>query len=575
MNNQWKQSMAALMIGALAVQGSLGLPVVHGEETAAQIQPASEGASYYLTNTIQAAVKSASVQSTANGIRIAATVRLYNGGTAKARIPDFELRVRTADGVEYKLDASADNKTALKPLEVAELVFMSVIDSKDKTPVKITRLAFVNVDEYAYPKIETELLSMPLDRKVWYDAESTEPLSAVRLAWGQTFSLAGVNSNLLYTPVGYSKQHTDQGAAVLVTVVVENPGEGRETVPDFRMDARSDIKKYAGKRTEETAPQLDPGEKTYIHFAIPVENNDEPAKLQVMTTDPFKSGNDSLPLDTGKAVIALPEGGLADPAAMSAYTLGTPISVDPLSQLIDQTDISLMELHLQQNPADGYQTAIAKFKLTNKSGKPIPTPAFDTELRSPSGSAYAGVRQTNVPAALNPGLGYTLSYAFNLPQSETGEGLVLKLLDAKSAAPYKVAIASVPAPVQKETATDVLHLFPLDIKLEHWEFGTNYLSTNATYSYKLKLTLDITQQPDVVVDQNFPTLRFEAVDKLGRVLSTADAGLTGTQKLISGTQTIVTGTVQSEQFEFPITVNVYEVVDTPSGQAKRFLTTLD
>ncbi|UQZ83557.1 Telomeric repeat-binding factor 2 [Paenibacillus konkukensis] len=599
MNERWKMTLTSVMLGtAIIMQGGAALPAAalaaepsatEAGENAAAEPAATEAAAEtpadnHLTENIQAAVKGASVESTPDGLRIAVTVRLYNGGTEKQRVPDYELRVQTADGLDYTLDASSDNKKALKPKEIGELVYMSVVDSK--AAMKLAGVSFVKVDEYAYPKTETTLLGFPLGSEVWYGS-SGSALPTTQLAWGQTFSIPGLNSDLLYTPAGLTTENTDKGPVAVVTLLTQNPGLGRETVPDFRLDVRAGQKTFAGARTEKDDVTVEAGEQKYIHFAVPMENNAEPSSLILMTTDTFLPGSGSgssqtsggqaaagTQIDTGRLAVTLPAGAQADPASTASYTLGSPIAVDPLSKLIDHTQVTLMELHMQQNPGEGYKTAIGKFVLTNKSDKPVPTPAFETELVGGGGAAYSGVRQTNVAATLNPGLSYVVSYSFNIPQTESGDGLVLKLLDGQTASPYKIAIASVQAPLQKESDDNTLHLYPYDIHLTDWTVGTNYGTTTASYSYKMKLTLDMKQAENVVVDQNFSKLHFEVVDKLGRVLGTADGSFTGSQKLVSGTQTIVTNSIASEQFEFPITVNMYEVIETPDGQAKRLLKTL-
>jgi hypothetical protein len=297
-----------------------------------------------------------------------------------------------------------------------------------------------------------------------------------------------------------------------------------------------------------------------------------------MTSDTFMSSGSTTgtAIVNGKVLLSLPAGGQADLAnANVSYALGQRIAVDPMLKLLDQTEVSLMELHFQQNPNEGYKTAIAKFKLTNLSDRPIPTPSFETELVGSNGSAYEGARQSNVSATLNPGLSSVVSYAFNVPQTEIGSLLTIKLLDSKTSAPYKLVAASVKPQLQKEGDSKLLKMYPFDIGLEDYSTTTNYLSTNSAYSYKIKLNLDIKQDENVIVDSGFSKLHFEVVDKLGRVLGTADGSFTGTQKLVSGTQTIVTNNIQNEQFEFPISVNIYELIETSTGQAKRLLTTLN
>ncbi|TBL77874.1 hypothetical protein [Paenibacillus thalictri] len=578
MINKWNKTLLAVLIGAaLFVEGGFGFGVTAlaagGEQPQTADTAAAAGqASYSLTPLIQAAVQSASVEAAPSGRRIAVTVRMYNSGTERLRVPDFELRAQTADGLEYKLDASSGNKKALKPQEIAEMVFMSVVDST--SPLELAGLSFVHVDEYVYPKQETQLVSLPLGSDVWYGGAGSTDRLPTRV-WGQTFAIPGLNSRLVYTPAGFSRQTTEKGPAVVVTVLAENKGTGREAVPDFRIDAASDQKKYAGVRTEQGNVQLEAGEKAYIHYAVQLEANAQVDRLIVMTTETFAADGQTTAIDTGKIVIAVPDGGLAEPTLDTGYSIGTPIRIDPLSKAIDHTEISLVELHIQQNPGDSYKTGFAKFRLTNTSDKSVPTPSFEAELVSAGGAAYSGMRQTSVPDTLNPGLGSVISYAYHIPLSESSGGFVLKLLDGKTASPYNLTIAALQVPVQQEVDNGTtLHLYPFDMTLEDWSVGTNYVATNTTYSYKMKVTLDLKQADNVVVDSNFSKLHFEVVDKLGRVLGTGDSAFTGTQKLVSGSQTLATSNIQSEQIEFPVILNLYEQFDTASGAAKRFLKTL-
>ncbi|MCU6792674.1 hypothetical protein OB236_11140 [Paenibacillus sp. WQ 127069] len=575
MNRSWKIGIAAVMLSVSLIHGeasasNTGLP----SDTHDAVVTISQS-QYGLVQDIQATVKSVSIEPTKEGYRIAATVRVYNGGSEKTRIPDHELRVQLSDGVEMKLDPSSNNRKALQPSEIAELVYMSVIDSS--TPVQVTSLSLVKVDEYTYPKQEKVLLSLPLNDQVWYGAVNAAA-KLKSLAWRETFTIPRLNSSLRYTPVGYSVQHADSGPTAVVTLLAENPGSGREIVPDFRLDARTESNTYTGKRTDTENTALEPGEKTYIYTVIPLENNVSVSSLLVMTTDMFMSSGSStgIAIDTGKLTLFLPEGGYADPAsANGSYTMGQRITLDPMSKMLDQTEVSLMELHFQQNPKEGYKTAIAKFKLINLSDKPVPMLNFETELAGSGGAAYAGARQSNMSATLNPGLSYVVSYAFHVPQTESGSSLTLKLLDTKAASPYKLVAASLQPQLQQHEGSKLLKMYPFDVNLVDWSTSTNYNASNSSYSYKIKLNLDIKQVENVVVDSGFSKLHFEVIDKLGRVLGTAEGVFTGNQQLISGTQTILTNNIQSEQFEFPIVVNVYELTETSSGHAKRLLTTLN
>ncbi|NQX71421.1 hypothetical protein HQN90_35585 [Paenibacillus alba] len=566
--NPWKTSLTAIVLGTMLVQGGM---TVWAADTGSAVTSAPT-VNYGLTSDIRAAIKSVAVTPTASGSQLAVTVRLYNGGTTQNRVPEHELRLQTTSGVSYTLKPSAGNKETLQPKEIGELVYMTSIDSKEIG--QVSQLSFVNVDIYSYPKVETTLLTMPT-ASVWYGGTGAAALQNLgNLAWGQSFTIPGVNSGLSYSTVETSMQDTATGRVAVITLLASNPGEGRETVPAFRVDAQSEQKNYEGKRSEAEPVTLEAGEKKYLHYAIPVENGVTLTNLVVLSTDSFASKGEgqgpATTLATGKLAISWPKADQEKSTAVP-YTIGQPIAFDPLTKVVDkQTQVSLMELHLHENPGEGYQTAVAKFKLTNTSSAPIATPNFQSELVSSQGVTYQGARQTNVTTMLNPGLSYVVSYAYVVPQTEAGTSFSLKLLDAAAAAPYTTTIAALQTDVQKEGTDSTISLYPFDLVFNDVTVSTQ-TTPQLTYSYKFRLDLGITQKENVVVDNNFSKLRFEIVDSAGRVVGSKDATFTGPNKLISGVQTIDASNITTDQVSYPYTVNVYETIETPNGTSKRLV----
>lgn len=560
----WKSSLTAIMLGAMIVQG--GTTVWAADLTTPIVSAPT--VNYGLTPDIRAAIKSVAVTPTALGSQLAVTVRLYNGGAVQKRVPEHEFRVQTASGVPYTLKPSASNKEALQPKEIGELVYMTSIDSKEIG--QIEQLSFVNVDIYSYPKVETTLLAMPT-KSVWYGGTGSTALQSLEnLAWGQAFTIPGINSGLTYSPVEVSMQNTASGRVAVVTVLASNPGAGRETVPAFRMDAQSEQKSYEGKGSEVEPVTLEAGEKKYIHFAIPVENV-MLSNLLVLSTDSFvpKGGGQGTTLATGKLAIAWPKE--QGNSTATPYTIGQPITFDALTKVVDKsTEVSLMELHLHENPGEGYQTAVAKFKLTNTSTTPTATPAFLSELVNAQGVTYQGSRQTNVTTMLNPGLSYVVSYSYIVPQTEESSSFSLKLLDSVAAAPFKTTIAALQTDVQKEEADAAISLYPFVLTFNDVTVSTQ-TTAQLMYTYKFRLDLDIKQKENVVVDNNFSKLKFEIVDNAGRVVGSKDASFTGVNKLISGKQMLDATNITTDQFSYPFTVNVYETIETQNGTAKRLV----
>ncbi len=654
MKHPRKTALTFVIIGTALLPANLPVLAADAPPQATVAAPGNFG----LTETIRAAVKSLAVETTADGTRIGASVRLYNGGAQKTRIPDHQLHVRTADGVRYTLKPSAPNKTALEPGEIGELVYMTVIEG---TPaIKLSELSFVNVDEYVYPKKETNLLTIPIGAKqVWYASAAGAEKAAEPKGWGEAFTIPGLNSSLQYTPVAIKVQYPTGGSSAgasgassgggsagtaaggaageasggasapgaegaapggaaaspgrasgapggasasapsaagaeagngaaaagpvaLVTLLAENPGAGRETVPEFRIDGQSGRKTYTGARTELGAVTIDAGEKKYIHFAVPIENNVTLASLFVTTTESFVSGGAqgaptvTTGFDVGRVQIAVPSGARTDTAPAISYRLGSPVVFDPLNKMIDaNTDVALMELHLHESD-NGFHSVVAKFRITNKSDKPVPVPAFQTEIVGGGGAAYAGARQSGGTAVLNPNMSYVVNYSFNVPKTEDGKQLTIKLLDTQSTAPYTSTIASLQTTANTEAAGDTFAMYPFDLKITDWSLSAMTAAAGINsliYDYKLSFTLDVKQTDNVVVDQNFSRLYMELVDSQGRMLATAEGSFTGPNKLFTGKQ-ILTFNAKADQLETRFTIRVYEAFDTPSGLAKRYITSL-
>ncbi|WP_248928294.1 hypothetical protein [Paenibacillus hamazuiensis] len=274
-------------------------------------------------------------------------------------------------------------------------------------------------------------------------------------------------------------------------------------------------------------------------------------------------------------------GGLAsvtDMGQLPQYTLGQPFVFNAGSHLIDSNlEMSVVELNAHTNAENGFQTVVAKFKLLNKSSDTLALPSFDTSLTDASGTSYPGTKQTTTLTQLIPNTAYVYSYSYLLPPSATGT-FKLSILDPSNSSKIKVPISEYQVAVSQTGEEDptapqkVLSVYPFNVKIEDWILSEQYNS--GSYYYKLKLNLDVQKTDEVITDDSFSTLEFEVVDSLGRVLGSTTQTLQGANKLISGMQTIDFGSIKSEQFEFPVTIRIYEDIPTAGGSAKRLVATL-
>ncbi|MDF2725409.1 MAG: hypothetical protein K0Q59_5086, partial [Paenibacillus sp.] len=472
-------------------------------------------------------------------------------------------------GMVYTLLPSAANKSALQPQEISELVYVASVDAK--VIGALTQLYWVGFNMYEYPRSEQVLATMPV-HAAWYGLGVNAPAKPQQLAWGQPFAIPGVNSGIVYTPVDASVQSTANGKAAIVTLLAENPGTGRELLPAFRIDGVVGQKGYTGQARTDVS-SLEAGEKAYLHVVIPIEQGVTLSELLVVSTDSFVGKAGAVPIVTGKLTISWPNASQAG-SSVANYSFGEPIAVDALAKLLDsQTEAALMEFTIHDNAEEGYKTAVAKFKLTNRSDSPVAAPVFGTEITNEQGVTYRGSRQLNTTQTMNPGLSYVVSYAYTLPQQEEGQRYTMKLLDQAAVAPYVTNVASFQVKKQEETEERTFSLYPFEIQVN--SVSMNYAYNSGYYQYKIHLDLAISQIDNVVVDNGFSKLRFEVVDSAGRIVGTQDAALTGPKKLISGKQVLETGMMTIDSFSTPFTVNLYGIIETETGVAKRFLEKVD
>lgn len=564
-------------------------------EDAADAEPTSEQAAasletvYTLTETLQAEIKSLLNEKTSGGVRIGAVVRLINNEGKVVRVPDYEIRVKTDEGIEYTLQPSAANARSIQPKSKVELSYMTVIDRQDA--VKINELSWVDVDWYVYPKKETPMLAVPVAGLSWGQDKVTVSEPAALKKWRDSFQLKSVQSPLVFTPISMSRDYSGQRPAEVVKVLVDNKSPFRETVPDFSIQGRDKSKEYDGRRIEQGDITLEPGEKKYIHFAITTDQDTQLLYLNVVTPESFVQTDvrgqvAPLRYTVGRVSILLPSEFQATDDFAVAYNMGEPIRLDPVNIVVHpDVKVALINLSMHDSEGVGYKTAVAKFKLTNNSTESIPLPDLQTEMKSADGYSYSGTRQVNVPQRLMPGLSHIVTYSYIVPDSETGQDLTLKLLDGVTAVPFTSSLAALKVSAAEQPVTNVasaseLSFYPYKVKINYWVVSgmTNVLTALnpvLSYSYKLKIGLDIAQEDKVVVDQNFSMMKVALVDEQGRTLAEENLSFVnntaGARKLVSGETVVTFNNVRTEQLENHLSINIYETITTPNGEAKRLV----
>jgi hypothetical protein len=565
LKKKWTVSLAAVILSTSIVSyGSYAFADEAASGMSNTIQQTAP-AVYPLTAELDVEVKSVLNEKVTEGTRIGVVVKMKNNSASIKRVPEYELRAITADGVSYTLQPSTTNAKAVQPLAKTELSYMVVLDRTDEVVLK--ELNWTEVDWYVYPKQETLAATTPITAAPWTGGDMTITDPSMLRQWTDSFVIPSTESPIIWKPVQLQKQSTPQGSAYVLQLLAYNPAGQSETVPSFRMDGKSDAKVYPGQSVEQNAPVLQANESKYVYYSIPVDPDTELRSLNVLTTEQFAGNAGPTTYQVGRLNIALPA--VAVPAVYETYQMGSPMTFDSLSTLIHpDMKVSMQELQVTDNPDEGNKLATAKFQLTNEGNLPLSIPSFQTRLLSSTGEQYTGLRQVSSTTSLVPNSSMTITYAYRLPSTEEGSGLTLEVLDAVTAAPFQTTIASYGAVVQPQGTEAAFSVYPFDVKVGHWDMSFQFSPVTLQYSYKAKFYMDVQRKPNVLVEANAPVLQFELQDQLGRVLATSTKSLTGMNRLVSGENPIAfVGT--SEQFDSPLRVKIYEVVQTEGGTFKR------
>lgn len=557
----------------------MNVPAMADESQPAPVEASAPVIAYSLNDYLQVEVLGVLNDQNSGGVRLGAAIRVINTSGNTVRIPDHELRLKSDDGTVYTLPASSGNPHGIPGQSEVDLTYLKQLDRQKD--LKVTELLLVDVDYDVYPKKETTLVSVPVSALAWNGSHSGFSDPAALKNWGEAFTIPALKSPLWYIPVSINKSLTNQGSSFLVKLLVKNPSDKTETVPAFGVDGIAKTNAYSGNRVEAGNVSLDPGEEKYIHYAIHTDFNTELNSLNILLSEAFTQTDPAGQSKTstfgiGKLSISLTGDGSSP--ADEGYTYGSPIAFDPNNDFVNpDLNVSLVELHVTDDETNAYKTAFAKFKLENKSENPLPVPLLQTELANNLGNSYYGIRQSAAVQSLSPGTGTIVSYAFTLPTSETNSDFTLKVqgtVQSDASSPvYRSTIAALPVTVQSDDDLANVKLYPYTLNFKSWSYS--YLLTGfSTYTYKVKLDLDLVRDPQFVLDANFSTLKFELVDGLGRSIGAKSFPLVGPNRLVGGYQDLVFSGISFDQAENNLWIRVSESISTPNGEATRVIALL-
>ncbi|NQX60362.1 hypothetical protein [Paenibacillus qinlingensis] len=565
MKINWKKTTIMFILAASLVIPSASF---HVAADAKYAQTSTE-LSYQLTDAINVEVKSILNEPSPNGARIGAVVRLYNAGDRLIGVPEYEVRAKTQEGLEYIMRPSQANPRNLQPKETVELSYMNVVDRYDE--FALTELSWLDVDEFVYPKHETRIISVPISNMEWKGEKAAITDPALIKQWDDTFKIPVLSNSVQYKPVSLNEQITPDGPVTVVGFLATNVGDKATTVADFRVNGKTVNKTVIGKRIDIDTITLDPGEKNYVYYAIPVKNKAELRSLVILTPEDFvgedKSHSSYL---IGRLMINL-SGATSTQRFMnqlSMYELNKPIKFDPLSGLIrPDVEVSMIDLQMNESTGGGFKAVVAKFKLLNKSEGPVQVPKFQTSLTSSSGNKYLGNRQDTKVETLIPNISYVIYYSYIVPNTETGARLAMEILDTKRVEPYNFPVAAFQTKVTDDSSDKAF--YPFKTTLNSWSLTAFYvMGAGNSYSYKLNVDFDIKLQDEVVADQGSSKVRLELLDSSNKIMTSKVLSFTGENKLVSGPLTL---NFDFDRQETTVKLNMYEIIDTPFGEVRRLI----
>lgn len=366
---------------------------------------------------------------------------------------------------------------------------------------------------------------------------------------------------------------TDNGQWVAAKVRVDNIGTSVAAVPKLtaKVQARSGGVMVAAEDATTHPSYLSPNEGETFSFNAFMPNGVNVADMQVVLFETRSSGSSSTTATatTAKTVPVLIAG--LDKAQIYVQGAGADYTVgDKITLALDKkVDVAVSELKLYENDNNGFKTAIAKLKVTNYDSSVVSTPDLSLELADGAGNVYSGTKQTTAAAQLATNSSYLISYSFLMSSADELQPLLLRFYSGKDAA--KVPLGTIKVAFQQDDMTDdVWDAFPYQVNVRNSILLHSVLST--TFSYTLRMDLDLQRKEQIIADANLSKLQFELVDGTKQVIATQTLAFLGTTKLLNGTNEITFTNLKLNQFSSTNYINVYEIVDTPNGLVKRKLT---
>ncbi|MDQ0902525.1 hypothetical protein [Paenibacillus sp. V4I7] len=527
-------------------------------------------------------------------------VSAKNLGSSSVKLPSgLQVRLVDANGLKYTSTVASGSDTTFLPNQSDTMTLKTLVSRQMPTSGLTLEYYYLNQSE------DVSLGTLSLNASLQTAAFGTKQVYAGQ----QEGELVTVKANTST----YSIQA--DGVHVQTVVTLSNDGEAIATVPSFSASYQFGDAGTSVTSTDNSARSgyLAPKETASYYFNATLPTGVDPNAAQLVlwqtasagssgssasgstaSTSSGGTGSGSTGAVAGSAVSSTSTASSSGAAvtgqmpvavfllkgaseAQSGFTtavnyeLGSKLIFNNSSVVNKNLDVALVELHAHENDDLGYKTAVAKYKITNNGTSTIALPELQNELIDSKGNTYTGSRQSAVATQITPGSSYVVSYSYLLPNKTQSddETFALNVYDDKSVSVGNVSVGTYRVALQKETESDTLALYPFSLKVN--DSSISWLYSSGTYSYQLNLDLDIAHEDQVIIDSNFSKIEFDMVDSLGRIVGTQTATLTGTGKLTSGKQKVVVTGLKNEQVDSGVVVNMYEVIETPNGTAKRLI----
>ncbi|UJF36034.1 hypothetical protein [Paenibacillus hexagrammi] len=500
---------------------------------------------------------------------------LENLGNTTLKLPDaLEYNFKDNKGLTYGAQLTNGSGASLLPQQHVKVTLQGVVPSSLET--KDLSLLFS-------PKggVQTTVLG---------SLNLTSSFDSGKIGDSKTYPNTDTNGLTINTAWAAASKQSD-GLHLQANVTLTNNSSEIVAIPDLSAEFQA-VKGGVSVASADSSVRTDylsPNESTTFRFSgtLPVGLNTDSLQLVVMEKKASSSTSSSSSsqqssgqteqssASTAKqaawpvmitALAGVGSGGEVTPySAAESYVIGSPLPLLSNNLIDDNMDVSLVEMNLHENTDFGYKTVIAKYKLRNKGTTTLTIPEFQTDLVSGMGYTYSGARQTSVAKELAPNTSYIVSYSYMLPGDESGDQLAMNIYDAN-----RMTIGSYKTKLQQVPEEGPVSLYPFSIDVKDYSVSATY-NKDSSYAYRLRLDMDVTRLDQSIVDANFSKLGFEVVDVTGRVLSSQTMNFTGEGKVMSGIQFIDFGNIKSQQLNDDVTINMFELIDTPNGQVKRLV----